>query len=337
MFTDQVKLLACAGKGGNGVIAWTRAKYLPKGGPCGGDGGKGGSVIFETSKDLFSLDHLRNTKILRAKNGGDGSSDKRKGRDGKDLVIKIPCGTLLKDAVTGEILHDFTENGEKLVLVKGGKGGFGNDRFKTPTNRAPRKCTPGRAGEETEIELELKLIADVGFVGMPNAGKSTLLSTLTAHPVKIGRYAFTTLAPNLSYLEFDDYSRIYLADIPGIIRDAHKNRGLGLSFLRHIERSEVLVFVIDAAAEDARDPFEDFAILRKELEKHDATLLEKPFLVCLNKADLPESADLMEDFEKKYPFDKSSLFKISAKEDTGLKSFVSALREIAQAKEIRYV
>ncbi len=288
MFTDQVQLQLRAGKGGNGVVAWRREKYIPKGGPCGGDGGKGASIIFEADCQIRSLDTYRNRRLIKADDGNQGGSNNRKGRNGKDLVLKVPPGTLVKDRETKEILCDITENKERFFACQGGKGGFGNTRYKTPTNRAPNKCTPGRDGGTLSVELELKLIADVGFVGFPNAGKSTLLKQLSNASVKTAAYPFTTLRPNLGYHKISDYERILFADIPGIIDGAHENRGLGHEFLRHIERTKVLLFVIDASGFEGRDPLEDLAILKNELGAYNPMLLKKPCLVALNKADMTE-------------------------------------------------
>lgn len=283
MFTDQVRLQLRAGKGGNGVVAWRREKYIPKGGPCGGNGGKGGSVVFEADAQVSSLDSYRNQTLARADGGGQGGPNNRKGKDGSDLILKVPLGTLIKDAQSGEILHDFTTDKEQYEVCKGGRGGLGNTRFKSPTNRAPNKCTPGKFGEESLVELELKLIADVGLVGFPNAGKSTLLTKLAPVNIKTAPYPFTTLRPNLGYYIGDDYQRILFADIPGIIDGAHANRGLGHEFLRHIERTKILLFVIDATAQD---PAADLEILKGELKAYNPELLKKPMVVALNKVDL---------------------------------------------------
>ena len=335
MFTDSVKLKLTAGKGGNGVVSWRREKYIPKGGPYGGNGGPGGSVIIKCDPQVFSLDYFRNKRLMHAENGGCGGTNNRQGKNGKNLVLKVPCGTLIRDSETGGLLYDLTEPGDEFLMCKGGIGGKGNTFFKTPTNQAPAKCTPGRDGEVKNIELELKLIADVGFMGFPNAGKSTLLSKLAAIEVKTGAYPFTTLKPNLSFIEFDDYSRIYLADIPGIIPDAHANKGLGLSFLKHVERSSTLIYMIDISGEEGRDPFNDFLTLRKEGEEYSPEISKKPFLVALNKVDKGNEKHL-EEFKKSYPFPKDTLFEISALEEKGLESFISKMRSLAQANGKKY-
>lgn len=328
MFVDAVKLSLRAGKGGDGVIAWRREKFIPKGGPSGGDGGKGGGIIFETDTHTFSLESLRNHRIVVAKNGQPGSSALKQGKSGPDLIIKIPCGTLIKDAATGEVLYDCTEPGQQWHLCKGGKGGKGNARFRSPTHQAPYVCTPGESGESKEIELELKLIADIGLIGMPNAGKSTLLNQITKVPVKIGAYPFTTLFPNLGYHFFKGGSRLLIADIPGLIEGAHRNKGLGFTFLKHVERSSALIFVIDASGIEGRDPFEDFQVLRSELKAYNEELLKKPFLVVLNKCDTEEAQAGLSLFEEEYPFDKNTLFAISAKEGTGLEPLYKAIQEL---------
>lgn len=333
-YIDKVILTLSAGRGGNGKVAWIRTRFLAKGGPSGGNAGKGGSIIIQVSKDLLSLDHFRNTRIIKAENGGDGGTCQCQGKKGLDKIIKVPCGTLIRDMSTGEIIRDLIKDGEQFVICEGGKGGLGNDHFKTPTNRTPNIATPGKPGVLMQLEFELKLIADVGFVGLPNAGKSTLLNALTATQVKIGDYPFTTLKPNLSYIEFDNYSRIYLADIPGIIKDAHIGRGLGIEFLRHIERTKVLIFVIDLAKEHETDPLHDLNLLREELELYDPTLLEKPFIVALNKSDLPEAQGHLKQFMKKYPFPKETIFPISAKEKQNLEPFVKAMRNMAGAPKV---
>lgn len=336
MFVDSVILSLSAGKGGNGVIAWRREKYIPKGGPAGGDGGHGGSVYVEATPQVHSLEDYRNRRILKAENGGQGGGNNRTGKNGKDLVLKVPLGTLIKDRATGETLYDLTAAGERIQLCAGGKGGKGNSRFKSPTHQAPFVCTEGTPGEETEVELELKLIADVGFVGMPNAGKSTLISQLAHIEVKIAPYPFTTLRPNLGIVEFDDFSRILIADIPGLIEDAHENRGLGFSFLRHIERTSTLVFLIELAPWQERDPFEEFLMLRRELEAYNPSMLEKPFLVALNKIDQEGAAELAASFRSRYPYDPANLFEISALENIGLAPLKEAIRALAQREALRF-
>ncbi len=329
MFTDRVKLKLKAGKGGNGVVAWRREKYIAKGGPSGGNGGRGGSIIFQADPSLHSLDHFRNRRQIGAENGIQGSANLRQGRQGHDLILKVPCGTLLRDTTTGTLLYDFTEKDEELPLCEGGKGGLGNNFFKNSRNRAPNKATPGKPGQTIEVELELKLIADIGFVGMPSAGKSTLLSSLAHIDVKTGAYPFTTLTPNLSMIEFEDYSRLYFADIPGLIADAHKGKGLGHEFLRHVERTNTLIFILDLSPE--RDPKEDLAVLRNELASYAQSLTEKPYLIVLNKIDLIEDPT-----EVKQLFPNEKVYCISALKKTGLQELLKGIKEVAQQDGKRY-
>lgn len=333
MFVDRVVLDLAAGKGGNGVVAWRREKYIPKGGPCGGNGGKGGSLILQADTQVYSLEWFRNRRILNAENGRQGGPNCMQGRNGKDLILKVPCGTLVKNIDTGEVLHDFTQDGEQWIVCKGGRGGRGNDSFKSPTNRAPNVCTEGTEGESCSVELELKLIADVGLVGFPNAGKSTLISSLAFVRVKIAAYPFTTLKPNLGYMQFSNQRRIFIADIPGIIEGAHRNRGLGFEFLRHIERTKLLLFVLDASGIDGRDPSSDFEVLRKEIGTYNPEMLQRPYLVVLNKIDTEEAAQHIKDFRKKKFVDKSKIFEISAMQGEGLPELKNAIFDLVQTSE----
>lgn len=329
MFVDKVRLTLTAGHGGNGVIAWRREKYIPKGGPCGGDGGKGGSILLESDSQVVSLEHLRNRRLIKAQNGQPGGHNHRTGKNGEDFIIKVPYGTLIKDAITDEILYDFVEAERSELLCKGGKGGKGNDRFKSPTHQAPYICTEGEPGEEREVELELKLIADVGLIGMPNAGKSSLMSCMTHLPVKIGAYPFTTLFPNLSYIHYKDQTRILVADIPGIIEGAHKDRGLGFEFLRHIERSAALIYVIDVSGIEGRDPIDDFRVLQNELKAYRPELLDKPSLIVLNKIDMEGAEENVLRFKKEVK--DTPIFAISALEKRGIEPLLEAIRnELAQ-------
>jgi GTP-binding protein len=330
MFVDRVLVKLHAGKGGNGVIAWRREKYIPKGGPEGGDGGRGGSVVLAADTQIASLDWYRNRRILKAENGLSGGGKQQKGRNGKDLVLSVPCGTLVKDAKTGEVLCDLTEDGQRWEVCKGGKGGLGNDHFKTATNRAPNICTLGKPGQEIDIELELKLIADIGLVGFPNAGKSTLFSLLAEVDVKIAAYPFTTLHPNLGYLELEDYTRLFIADIPGIIEGANLNRGLGFEFLRHIERTQLLIFILDASGIDGRNPTDDFRVLREEMGAFNPEMLQRPFLVVLNKIDTEEAAAHIKKFKKSYSFPPETLFEISAITGEGIAPLQRAIEKGAK-------
>jgi GTPase len=324
MFTDRVVLELCAGKGGNGVVAWRREKYIPKGGPYGGDGGNGGSIILESDPQIYSLESYRNCRQVKAQNGGQGGTNNRKGKNGVNLLLKIPCGTLIKDAETKEILYDVTAANTRIEICKGGNGGKGNSRFKTPTNRAPNFCTPGKEGQSVELEFELKLIADVGLVGFPNAGKSTLLAALSDVKVKIAPYPFTTLQPNLGYVIDAQGERILIADIPGIIAGAHQNRGLGLEFLRHIERTHLLLFVLDASDFEGRDPIEDYSVLRRELAQYNPELLDKPFAVILNKVDVEGSDKVVGQFKEMHP--TLNIFEVSGLSGQGLEGMIGFLK-----------
>jgi GTP-binding protein len=329
MFTDRVTIQLAAGKGGNGVVAWRREKFIPKGGPTGGNGGKGGSIYLEADPQVYSLEALRNRRLLKADSGNAGGANCRQGRSGCDLVIKVPCGTLVKDASSGELLHDLTDPHQRLLICQGGRGGQGNAYFKSPTNRAPNFCTPGREGQSTNVELELKLIADVGLVGFPNAGKSTLICALADVSVKIAPYPFTTLKPNLAVIRREDQSRLFIADIPGIIEGAHRNRGLGFEFLRHIERTKLLLFILDASGIDGRTPLEDFKILRDELAAYNSELLQRPFLIVLNKIDDPLAEEHLEAFLEEVKAPAHQLFAISAKERLGLAPLLAVIKSIA--------
>lgn len=321
MFVDRVTLDLLAGKGGNGVVSWRREKYIPKGGPTGGNGGKGGSVILKADTQVFSLEWYRNRRILKAEDGKPGASSSRQGRGGKDIILKVPCGTLVKDIKTGEVLHDFTVDGQEWLICKGGKGGRGNETFKTPTNRAPNFCTPGLPGETIQVELELKLIADVGLVGFPNAGKSTLITALAHVKVKIAAYPFTTLHPNIGFIQRTDLSRVFIADIPGIIEGAHRNKGLGFEFLRHIERTKLLLFVLDASGIDGRNPSDDYRVLRSEIAQYNVEMLERPYCIVLNKIDAEDSAENIKQFKRDFPLEANLTYEISALEGTGVKEF----------------
>lgn len=325
MFVDRVVVDFMAGKGGNGLVSWRREPFYPKGGPWGGNGGPGGSVYLVASPQIPSLEALRHHRILKAENGQQGGTAKRQGRKGVDLVVELPCGTLVKDAETGEVLYDLTQAGEKICLCSGGRGGRGNASFRSSRNRAPHFATDGAEGEERRVELELKLIADVGFVGFPNAGKSTLLQSITQVPVKIAPYPFTTLRPNLGYIELEDYTRVLLADIPGVIEGAHRDRGLGFEFLRHIERTKVLVFLLDCSCIDDRDPVSDYKVLRSELEAYDPELLDRPFYVLLNKMDAEGASEWAARFRQEVAVDPARLFEMSALEGSGVAPFVREL------------
>lgn len=336
MFTDQVTLELIAGKGGNGVVSWRREKYIPKGGPFGGNGGRGASIVIEADSQVPSLEAYRNKRIAKADDGGQGATNNKQGKNGRDLVLKVPCGTLIKDKETGEILHDLTENKQRVIMCLGGRGGNGNSYFKSATNQAPNFCTPGRLGQTMRVELELKLIADVGLVGFPNAGKSTLISAITKIRVKIAPYPFTTLRPNLGYLIEENGERLLIADIPGIISGAHKNRGLGLEFLRHIERTSILLFMIDISAIDNRDPIEDFRVLWEEISLYSPALIRKPYAIALNKVDVEGMEENIEAFHQAYPNEK--IFEISALSGQGMKEVVDFLKsQLVKSKSVETI
>ena len=290
-FADYAKIYATAGHGGNGMVHFRREKFEPKGGPDGGDGGKGGDVILRGNKQLNTLLDLRYRKFVKAEGGKHGHTSRKTGKDGDDEILEVPMGTVAYDAETKERLGEITEDGENLVIAKGGKGGLGNWHFKSATNQTPQHAQDGEKGEERIVELELKLIADVGLVGFPNAGKSTLLSALSAAKPKIADYPFTTLQPNLGVVTSSDYRSFVMADIPGIIEDAHEGKGLGIQFLRHIERNNLLLFVI---AVDADIKHEYHALLN-ELEAYRSDLLDKPRLLAISKMDLKENYELDEE------------------------------------------
>ena len=283
MLIDLARITCRSGKGGAGCISFRREKYVPKGGPDGGDGGRGGDVWLEADPHVRTLLDCRERPQYRAGHGGAGQGSQRTGADGDDLVVRVPAGTVVKAAETGELLADLVRPGERFRVARGGRGGRGNTRFATATHQAPRRADPGEPGEERAIELELKLIADVGLVGLPNAGKSTLLSRVTRARPKIADYPFTTLEPNLGIVALDVARTFVVADLPGLIEGASQGKGLGLQFLRHVERTQVIVFMVDASAED---PAATLALLEREIARYSPALVEKPRRVVLTKADL---------------------------------------------------
>ena len=297
-FIDRVVVYASSGRGGKGSSSFRREKFVPKGGPDGGDGGRGGHVILRGDQDEDSLIKLFFAPHQRARNGGDGRGRQMHGANGADLILKVPLGTEVWDREADVMLGDIVEHDQELLVAKGGHGGLGNMHFKSSMNQAPTRTTPGGEAEEITLRMELKIMADIGLVGFPNAGKSSLLSCLSDARPKIGAYPFTTLNPVLGTIVFEDYTRLRLADIPGLIEGAHEGVGLGHAFLRHIERSKFLLYVIDMAGVDAREPVDDYNCLLEELRLHDAELAERPSLVVANKMDLPESADNLKKFIK---------------------------------------
>jgi GTPase len=289
MFLDYTKIYVRSGDGGNGCISFRREKFVPKGGPNGGDGGNGGDIIFKADSQLSTLIDLRSQTHYRAGRGTHGLGGLKNGKRGKNEIIKLPPGSIIKDAETGEVLAELLKDGEEVALLKGGRGGKGNNHFKTSTNRAPRYAQPGEKGEEKNIVIELKLIADAGMVGFPNAGKSTLISKISAAKPKIADYPFTTLIPNLGIVRYKDFDSFVVADIPGIIEGASEGKGLGIQFLRHIERTKILLFLLDATkleeAKSKKEFLADYNSLLDELEKYEADLLNKPRIICFTKID----------------------------------------------------
>ncbi len=285
MLIDRAQIHVRAGKGGDGVVSWRREKFEPKGGPDGGNGGKGGDIILTADHNVHTLLDFRGQHHWNAENGAPGQGKNMTGADGGDVVLRLPAGTMVFDEETGEMLVDLRA-GDSVVIAHGGRGGFGNDHFKSSTNRTPRQCTPGEPGKELGLRLELKLIADVGVVGMPNAGKSTLLASLTRARPKIANYPFTTLTPQLGIAELDPERRLVFADIPGLIEGAAQGAGLGHDFLRHIERTRVLVHLLEAAPPDGSTPAQNYQAIRRELGGYSAALAEKPEIIAINKLDL---------------------------------------------------
>jgi GTP-binding protein len=298
-FVDKVKIRVKAGDGGNGCISFRREKYVPRGGPDGGDGGKGGDVIFYGDRNLWTLIDFKYKRFFKAEDGEDGKGKNMKGKDGKDLLIPCPLGTCIYDADKNIMIGEILEEGEKIVVARGGKGGRGNKAFATSTNRAPRIREEGEKGEEKNLILELKVLADIGIVGFPNSGKSTLLKALTGANPEIAPYPFTTLTPNLGVIETKNFKRITICDIPGIIEEAHKGKGLGLSFLRHIERCKFLIFLIDITSPS---PLKDYETLIYEIREYNPSILNKERIVVFNKIDLIEKIpeNLINFKEKKF-------------------------------------
>ena len=299
MFLDEVKIFVRSGDGGNGLVAFRREKYVPKGGPAGGDGGRGANVVFIVDEGLRTFMDYRYQKKFVAPNGENGMSKGMHGRKSKDLYLKVPPGTVIRDTDTGEVLADLVEHEQEVVVARGGRGGRGNCRFATPSNPAPEIAENGEPGEERNLTLELKLMADVGLVGFPSVGKSTLLSITSKAKPKIADYHFTTLAPNLGVVETKDHRSFVMADLPGLIEGASQGVGLGHQFLRHIERTKVIVHVVDMSATDGRDPYEDYKIINQELAEYNMRLLERPQVVVANKMDIPVASENLKEFKKK--------------------------------------
>jgi GTP-binding protein len=323
MFIDRVKIKVQAGNGGDGVTAFRREKFVPRGGPSGGDGGKGGDVWMEADEGLNTLLHLRYNPEHRAERGRHGEGSNRHGKDSPDVVIKVPVGTQVFDAESEDLLFDFTASGQRFLAAKGGKGGWGNQHFATPTNRAPKYHYTGRPGEEKELQLELKLIADVGLVGFPNAGKSTLISVISAAKPKIADYPFTTLEPNLGVVDLGEYKTFVVADIPGLIEGASEGAGLGDRFLRHVERTKLILHLVDVSSISGRDSNEDYEIINRELANYNVDMATRPQIVVATKIDALDEPERLERLRELAEKDGKPFLQISAVTNQGTKELVN--------------
>jgi GTP-binding protein len=328
MFIDQAEILVKSGKGGDGMVHFHREKFAPRGGPDGGDGGRGGNVIVEVKSTLNTLAAFRHVSRYIAKDGSNGGSNNKSGKSAPDLVIPVPPGTIIYDAISGELIGDLTSPGQRLTLCKGGRGGRGNQHFATASRQAPRTAERGEPAEEKRLRLELKLIADIGIIGVPNAGKSTLLSVLTNAKPKVASYPFTTIAPNLGVAMVDDEHSVVLADIPGLIEGAHHGAGLGHDFLRHIQRTRVLIHLLNGESED---PVADFSQINSELALFDPQLTHKPQIIAVNKIDQPEVLDRLPQIEKAMKKKKVEIMGISAMARTGVRELL--LKAVAKLQE----
>lgn len=335
MFLDEVKIFVRSGDGGNGLVAFRREKYVPKGGPAGGDGGRGANVVFIVDEGLRTFMDYRYQKKFVAPNGENGMSKGMHGRKSKDLYLKVPPGTVIRDTDTGEVLADLVEHEQEVIVARGGRGGRGNCRFATPSNPAPEIAENGEPGEERNLTLELKLMADVGLVGFPSVGKSTLLSITSKAKPKIADYHFTTLAPNLGVVETKDHRSFVMADLPGLIEGASQGVGLGYQFLRHIERTKVIVHVVDMSATDGRDPYEDYKIINQELGEYNMRLLERPQIVVANKMDIPAAQENLEEFKSKLAADgeEVDIVEISAFTRTNVDNLLYKISDILDSTD----
>jgi len=348
MFKDSAKIYVKAGNGGNGIVAFHREKYISAGGPDGGDGGKGGDVIFEVDEGLNTLIDFRFKKNFKAQPGDDGGTARCSGKNGKDLVIKVPVGTIVKDETTGVVLMDLVTPGQICVIAKGGRGGKGNQHFATPTRQIPTFAKSGNPGEERSMILEMKMIAEVGLIGFPNVGKSTILSMVSAAKPKIANYHFTTLVPNLGVVQIEEGTSFVIADIPGIIEGANEGVGLGHEFLKHIERTKLLVHVVDVSGIEGRNSIEDFETINSELEKYNTLLASRPQIVVANKMDIPGSEENYAVFKQEIEKRGYKVFGISAATNKGLKELMyytadilstlpdTILLEVSQDEEVVY-
>ena len=331
-FIDEATITIQSGDGGRGCVSFRRERFIPRGGPDGGDGGKGGDVIFLVTSRKRTLYHLRFKKHYQAANGQHGQGSQRTGRGGADLIIEVPAGTLVIDTQNGKTLFDLTQPDQQTVVARGGRGGQGNARFKTSTNRAPKFAQPGEPGQVLTLKLELKLLADVGIIGLPNAGKSSLISILSAAQPKIANYPFTTLTPNLGVVQIHDREPFVVADIPGLIEGAHTGAGLGIRFLKHVERTRLLLHLIDASTLDPEDPLAPYRTVMQELGLYSAALAQKPQLVVLNKLDVPGASELADLFCRALP--NHDLLRMSAATHQGLDAVKSAMgKKLEQLNE----
>ncbi|MCQ2523670.1 MAG: GTPase ObgE [Lachnospiraceae bacterium] len=329
MFADRAKIYIKSGKGGDGHVSFRREKYVPDGGPDGGDGGHGGSVFFEVDKGLNTLTDYRFTKHYRAQDGEPGGKKNCRGKDGEDIVLKVPEGTVIKDEATGKVLLDMSGENQRVEFLTGGKGGLGNQHYATSTMQAPKYAKPGQPAKELNVILELKCIADVGLVGFPNVGKSTLLSVVSNAKPKIANYHFTTLQPNLGVVDMDGAKGFVIADIPGLVEGASEGIGLGLDFLRHIERTRILVHVIDAASVEGRDPIEDVYLINDELKKYKADVANKPQIIVANKLDACENPDeIVAKLKKEFEPQGFEVFPLSAVTRSGIKELMYHLSDM---------
>ncbi|WP_163101937.1 GTPase ObgE [Peribacillus alkalitolerans] len=326
MFVDQVKIYVKGGDGGNGMVAFRREKYVPNGGPAGGDGGKGANVIFEVEEGLRTLIDFRYQRHFKAPRGEHGMSKGQHGKNSQDMIVKVPPGTVVKDEDTNEIIADLVVHGQRAVIARGGRGGRGNSRFATPSNPAPEIAENGEPGQERYIILELKVLADVGLVGFPSVGKSTLLSIVSAAKPKIAEYHFTTIVPNLGVVETEDSRSFVMADLPGLIEGAHQGVGLGHQFLRHIERTRVIVHVIDMSGLEGRDPYDDYLTINKELKEYNLRLTERPQIIAANKMDMPDSEENLKAFQEKLGADVK-VFPISSLTREGVRDMLFAVAD----------
>ena len=328
MFTDYVKIIAKAGNGGNGAISFRREKYVAAGGPDGGDGGKGGDIYFEVDPDSNTLIDFRYNKKFKAENGKNGEGAHKFGKSGEDLYIKVPIGTIIRDAKTNKVLADLSHEGQKELILAGGRGGKGNSHFATSTRQAPRFAQDGEKGEEKELILELKLLADVGLIGFPNVGKSTFLSMTTSATPKIADYHFTTLEPNLGVVKTEYGDSFVIADIPGIIEGASEGTGLGLQFLRHIERTRLLLHVIDVSGSEGRNPVQDFNTINEELKKYSEKLSQRKQIIVANKVDILQDESLYKELEKTAKEHNMEIFKISAATGEGIPELLKHVSDV---------